>query len=663
MAEESGDGLGEWNEFLEEDFGSFDAPSDLSEDTSAAGEEEEGEEGEEFEEDPVPAGTLQYYGAGLLGGVVGSERGIVVVCSAEDAAAVEGGLSVRLLPMASRLKLLGSGRDAPAPVEARVEALPPSSAANRSFLCTYRTTLATSYQVRVSCAPMALEEVVRTVKVDAGPSHPAGCSVKGAGVRGAVSDIPSSFSILVADRFRNPAKQGGENVHVDLQRQKKKGEARTSKIPVISVQDDRNGKYAVTYVAPISGEYLLHVTLDGADIAGSPFTVQVTAGLAEQERSRLRKLKRKREAAAGGDGSPLPEEPVAKKKAFTATDLAAVSIQRAARCFIARRLSRALAADSRHKQMVVKEIVATEMNYVAGLATLCNAFLLPMKSKALLSPEEVASIFGNVQHLHTVNQSFLSKIQERAAITADDAWPTIGDLFVDVAPELKGSYSIYVNNYTKSLQVLDAHQNNQKLNKFLDAAKKNVGSELMPLLITPIQRLPRYELLLREALKLTQPQTPEYKNLDLALKAVREVNHFINESKRRAERLHRLLAISTKVYGIPAARLFDVTSQRAFRGQGMMTVELRKRTVVRIVILFNDCLLLARKKASLLRGSCNLSARFAFHYDIMKISIPKKNSLRLEEDGALATFVADKNSDRSMKFLNHMMNVIKEFSG
>ena len=144
---------------------------------------------------------------------------------------------------------------------------------------------------------------------------------------------------------------------------------------------------------------------------------------------------------------------------------------------------------------------------------------------------------------------------------------------------------------------------------------------------------------------------------------MREVNHFINESKRRAERLHRLLAISTKVYGIPAARLFDVTSDRAFRGQGMMTIELRKRTVVRIVILFNDCLLLARKKASLLRGSCNLGARFAFHYDIMKISIPKKNSLRLEEDGALATFVADKNSERSVKFLNHMMSVIKEFSG
>ena len=43
------------------------------------------------------------------------------------------------------------------------------------------------------------------------------------------------------------------------------------------------------------------------------------------------------------------------------------------------------AADSRNKQMVVKEIVATEMNYVAGLATLSNAFLLPMKKKGLLS--------------------------------------------------------------------------------------------------------------------------------------------------------------------------------------------------------------------------------------------------------------------------------------
>ena len=33
---------------------------------------------------------------------------------------------------------------------------------------------------------------------------------------------------------------------MELVRQKKKGEARTSKIPIISVQDDRNGKYAVS---------------------------------------------------------------------------------------------------------------------------------------------------------------------------------------------------------------------------------------------------------------------------------------------------------------------------------------------------------------------------------------------------------------------------------
>ena len=93
------------------------------------------------------------------------------------------------------------------------------------------------------------------------------------------------------------------------------------------------------YTAPISGEYLLHVKLAGEDIAGSPFTVQVTAGMAEQERSRLRKLKRKREAAAGGEAAA--EEPP-RQKAFTASDLAALSIQRAARCFLARRLSRSL---------------------------------------------------------------------------------------------------------------------------------------------------------------------------------------------------------------------------------------------------------------------------------------------------------------------------------
>lgn len=58
---------------------------------------------------------------------------------------------------------------------------------------------------------------------------------------------------------------------------------------------------------------------------------------------------------------------------------------------------------------------------------------------------------------------------------------------------------------------------------------------LQELLITPVQRLPRYSLLLGEILKQTEPTNPDHPQLKLALAKIAEILTHINEDKRKTE--------------------------------------------------------------------------------------------------------------------------------
>lgn len=86
----------------------------------------------------------------------------------------------------------------------------------------------------------------------------------------------------------------------------------------------------------------------------------------------------------------------------------------------------------------------------------------------------------------------------------------------------------------------------------------------MTLLITPVQRIPRYELLLRELLRYTRPDSKERDSnsssessvdisvtaLDLALSKIKSVAIHINEGKRRAESRSLLLEALSGLNGL-----------------------------------------------------------------------------------------------------------------
>jgi RhoGEF domain len=85
-------------------------------------------------------------------------------------------------------------------------------------------------------------------------------------------------------------------------------------------------------------------------------------------------------------------------------------------------------------------------------------------------------------------------------------------------------YSTYINNYDvamKRVRLLEAHTEFRAFIRACELQEGCRGLDLRSYLIQPVQRVPRYKLLLAELLKHTRDTHPDWSNLTTALTEVR----------------------------------------------------------------------------------------------------------------------------------------------
>jgi hypothetical protein len=94
-------------------------------------------------------------------------------------------------------------------------------------------------------------------------------------------------------------------------------------------------------------------------------------------------------------------------------------------------------------------------------------------------------------------------------------------------------YFEYLNNFTNSMALIrDLKENNPKFKEFLLGIRKKGlynNLDLEDYLIKPVQRLPKYVLLLKILLKKTPNDHPDYANIQKVLHCFEDVNSSNNE--------------------------------------------------------------------------------------------------------------------------------------
>lgn len=85
------------------------------------------------------------------------------------------------------------------------------------------------------------------------------------------------------------------------------------------------------------------------------------------------------------------------------------------------------------------------------------------------------------------------------------------------------------------------------LHQHSEGVKKLQRLDLSSFLIQPIQRIPRYELLLKDLIKHTWPSHPDYADLQLALLKIKEAAKLLNRAKSYNESREEILNLKQKL--------------------------------------------------------------------------------------------------------------------
>ena len=241
----------------------------------------------------------------------------------------------------------------------------------------------------------------------------------------------------------------------------------------------------------------------------------------------------------------------------TLEDAAAMTIQAVFRGYKSRKQYRRIVV----RQLVANEILETELSYVSRLSSLMENYIEPLRSRLqaghpVLTGEQQEAIFFQIPEIVLFNTSLQLKIQDR--VSRWSFMQSLGDVFLQVADGLD-IYTQYVNNYNNALKTLRACEEQQAYKLFVSeirAKQEKRALDLKDLLIMPIQRIPRYLLLLQELLKRTDKSHPDYENISKSISHIKKVAAIINERKRESEMFQAVAEIASKLQGLP--RPFEV---------------------------------------------------------------------------------------------------------
>eukprot|EP01087_Luapelamoeba_hula_P003749 TRINITY_DN1359_c0_g1_i1.p1 TRINITY_DN1359_c0_g1~~TRINITY_DN1359_c0_g1_i1.p1 ORF type:complete len:470 (+),score=87.06 TRINITY_DN1359_c0_g1_i1:128-1537(+) len=195
------------------------------------------------------------------------------------------------------------------------------------------------------------------------------------------------------------------------------------------------------------------------------------------------------------------------------------------------------------------ELLQTEISYVRCMMMVQSGFIKDLEKEAILNPSEISAIFSNIRIILSFHKEFLKKLKERVK----DQWEKsqcVGDIMLDMIPFLN-MYTQYGMNYEHARETLQtATANNARLAAFLREGMETKafdGLTLPAYLIMPVQRIPRYQMLLQVLVQNTEETHEDYANLTKALGEVERVAHYINHAIEKEVSINTLIKIQTLV--------------------------------------------------------------------------------------------------------------------
>uniref|UniRef100_A0A8C0CLN8 Rho guanine nucleotide exchange factor 4 n=1 Tax=Balaenoptera musculus TaxID=9771 RepID=A0A8C0CLN8_BALMU len=159
-------------------------------------------------------------------------------------------------------------------------------------------------------------------------------------------------------------------------------------------------------------------------------------------------------------------------------------------------------------------------------------------------------------------------------------------------------YSEYCNNHPNACVELSRLAKLSKYVYFFEACRllqKMIDISLDGFLLTPVQKICKYPLQLAELLKYTHPQHRDFKDVEAALHAMKNVAQLINERKRRLENIDKIAQWQSSIEDWEGEDLLVRSSELIHSGELTRVTQPQAKSQQRMFVLFDHQLIYCKK--------------------------------------------------------------------
>ncbi|KAJ6227596.1 faciogenital dysplasia protein [Anaeramoeba flamelloides] len=270
------------------------------------------------------------------------------------------------------------------------------------------------------------------------------------------------------------------------------------------------------------------------------------------------------------------------------------------------------------KQNFTHEILETERTYFKQLDAMFNDYLVPLLQKKLSSEQTLYAIFSNIELLRNLHASLLEALEERFVSN----FFTFGDLFTEFVPFLI-LYTDFVNNFDTSREAITKEKKqNKAFEDFISQPerKKNCKLDIHSLLITPVQRIPRYIMLFEGLLKYLDKTNLDYEVFKTVLSKLKILAVQVNKNKYKKQTFQALVLVQSKFRLLEGATLLK--AGRKLLKEGHLIEKTHPNPSKSWVFLFNDCVIFATNDGD--------TFRFRFALPLSKITLRRDTGHQVE---------------------------------
>ncbi|XP_035238223.1 faciogenital dysplasia isoform X1 [Anguilla anguilla] len=200
---------------------------------------------------------------------------------------------------------------------------------------------------------------------------------------------------------------------------------------------------------------------------------------------------------------------------------------------------------------IARELLHTEEAYVKRLHLLDQVFCTKLTGAGI--PQDVITgIFSNISSIYCFHGQFLLPELKTRITNEWNSNPRIGDILQKLAPFMK-MYGEYVKNFDRAMDLVNTWTQRSSHFKGIvqNIQKQDVCGNLtlQHHMLEPVQRIPRYELLLKDYLKKLPEDALDRKDAEKALELISTAANHSNAAIRKMEKMHKLLEVYERLGG------------------------------------------------------------------------------------------------------------------